>query len=151
MSINAYPHGWDWAWIASDSKGNIGVFTTAGEGPVPECVLRLDWASVESIEAQIGEMPIISNIKILRPKPAPSFIEFCQRGLFVFDWTDVDDPGVSIVTVYQPIVVPEQPVGIDALPVYLARVADAARLPGIDFADGLGIDIRAQLACVEAE
>lgn len=150
MNINAYPHGIDWTWIASDSKGNIGVFTTAGEGPVPECILQLDPASIENIEGRIGEMPIVSNVKIIRSKPADSFIEFGRRGLLVFDWTAIHPPAAQAIDSYEPLVAPVDPVGIDTIPADLARIAAVVKLPKIDSADGLAIDIRAQLDCVEA-
>ncbi len=35
-----YPSGLDVEWIAVDGKGRVGVFTTAGAGPVPKAYLE---------------------------------------------------------------------------------------------------------------
>lgn len=53
MNQQEYPYAVDCAWIASDGQGFVGVFITAGEGPVPAHALRGDFFPIEEVEARV--------------------------------------------------------------------------------------------------
>lgn len=68
--------GVDFDWFAIDKSGNWAVFATAGEGRIPECVLKavdLHFSISEKIELSNWGS---SNI----------WSDYAAMGLFVFDW-----------------------------------------------------------------
>lgn len=45
-----YLRDWDLLWMASDAKGQVGVFITAGEGPIPKTMV----SGIDDL-AEVGE------------------------------------------------------------------------------------------------
>jgi hypothetical protein len=91
MTTQPYPGQIDCVWIASDRDGHVGAFVTAGVGPIPELALNsAEPLLVEDIEEAILKLPKVSDCRLLVSIPRPdSFIDMAERGLFVYDWSDV--------------------------------------------------------------
>jgi hypothetical protein len=90
VSETPYPDGIDCVWIASDREGNLGAFITAGVGPIPVKVLKSDCPHVGDIEGLICTMPRVTGAHLFASVPRPGdLIGFAERGLFVYDWTDI--------------------------------------------------------------
>jgi len=152
LSRQPYPEGIDCIWLASDCKGHVGAFITAGAGPIPTEALRSVYLSVEDIESQLVYLPSISQTELLVSVPRPDdFIALAERGLFVYDWTDIHRTAGAQLRVYEPVAVPTQPLSASSLPADLAILAKALRLAGVAFAATAVVDIRAHLSCVETE
>src|SRR5215472_14947016 len=92
MATQPYPINLDCVWIASDRDEHCAAFVTAGVGPIPALVLNNTAKSVliESIWEAILRLPKVSTCRLLVSVPRPdSFIAMAERGLFVYDWSDV--------------------------------------------------------------
>ena len=117
MSRQPYPHGWDVTWLAADKEGRIGVFVTAGSGPIPEIVLTsLEQERFEDIEARIVTLPTITSARLLVPVKRPDdYLGFAWRGLFAYDWSDVHRTQ-GYRHAYELLAAPERPLGVAELP-----------------------------------
>lgn len=71
--------GLEFDWFASDAEGNIGLFSTAGFGPVPDNV-QLHFQGHDQVAAQLDWR--VSEV----------WKECASRGLFVFDWQHWQGP-----------------------------------------------------------
>lgn len=146
MSVRPYPKGIDCVWIASDSEGHIAAFITAGVGPVPKQALSYAHLSLEYIEIQLCQLPVVSQARLLVSAKRPDdFINLAERGLFVYDWTDINRTNREALGVYEPVAVPTKPITAEALPTELAAVAKDLKLADIVFAAKDPIDVRANL------
>jgi hypothetical protein len=135
-------------WLASDREGHLGVFITAGVGPIP--VLALDSLSmpIVEIESKLHQLPIASQAKLLDSVKRPDdFIDLAERGMFVYDWTDIGRTARESLNVYEAAAVPTVPVTIESLPADLAVLARTLNIPGLVFAEKNEIDVRAYLEC----
>jgi hypothetical protein len=74
-----------------------------------------------------------------------------ERGLFVYDWTDVYRTLRGALNVYEPAATPSQPIAASSLPSNLAALANAVQLTKVVFAAGDFVDIRAHVRCVERD
>ena len=84
-----YPSGLDVEWIAVDRKGRVGVFTTAGTGPIPKAYLT-EAGVLDQIWDAIRSLPEVTDYELVVSVPRPDdFIAFAKRGLFSFDWANV--------------------------------------------------------------
>ncbi len=122
--------GIDAAWLAIDGLGQVAVFTTAGQGPVPKSAL----ASIESAEADVLRLPAICEATRVMAVPRPdSFVAFAERGLFAYDWSDAHRTSSGSIGGYELAAVPTIPVRTSQLPAGLQSGASATRIPGIEF------------------
>ena len=148
MSTNNYPEGLDCVWLASDRDGCVGAFVTAGAGPIPSLALDASDVPLEDIEQRLWELPSVSDVRLLVSVKRPdSFIELAQRGVFVFDWTDIHRTKAEVVRAYELVAVPLDPIVVLASPPDLAALAVAATLANVSFADGQMVDVRTHLKC----
>jgi hypothetical protein len=122
--------GIDAAWLAADASGQIAVFTTGGEGPIPESALP----SMESGEDAARGLPAVSDVDLLSSYPRPDdFIAFARRGLFAYDWSDVHRSSAQELGVYELQARPFQPLHLADLPAPLQAMAAATRLSSVVF------------------
>jgi hypothetical protein len=144
-----YPYGFDVGWIATDRNGHVGIFITAGRGPIPTRILDKGDVRVGDIEGIILDfLPRLSDYRLLINVPRPdSFIEFAARGLFVFDWTDIHRSSGSLLCAYEPVAVPLTPIAADALPPNVAPLAVGITLDEVAFADTKTVDVRRLMEC----
>lgn len=111
-----YPTQLDCVWLASDSSGALAAFITAGEGPIPiEVLSRCD---VTSLEREIlRSLPAFTQATVLVSVPKPdSYRELAERGLFVYDWTDLHRVRADETRAYELVARPQQSLQIDSLP-----------------------------------
>ncbi len=130
-----YPRGVDCVWIASDAKGHIAAFVTAGVGEIPRGVLSLTGEiSVEDLEAELCLLPVNTSAKMLVSVKRPDdFIDLAERGMFVYDWTDIYRTSDSYVKKYEAVASPEMPLMINNLPSRLLSIANNMNFKKIDF------------------
>lgn len=144
MNQQEYPYAVDCAWIASDGQGFVGVFITAGEGPVPAHALRGDFFPVEEVEARVLRLSIRTGQAVTNLCDAPdpsSYIALAQRGVFVYDWTDftsIERP----LNAYELVARPLLPIACAGLPNDLREVAQAVTFADVRFADSSLIAVK---------
>ncbi|MDK2594018.1 hypothetical protein [Pseudoalteromonas obscura] len=68
--------GREFDWFASDSEGNIALFATAGEGTIPNLVIK-NYADHDAVAVQL-ESPNWGSSEV--------WSDFAKLGFFVFDW-----------------------------------------------------------------
>jgi hypothetical protein len=84
-----YPLDFDLAWVAGDADDCIGVFITAGLGPMARTQFERSSEMRIDIEAELLMLPRITGCDLLVDVPAPSsYVDLAERGFFVFDWFD---------------------------------------------------------------
>lgn len=148
MNERPYPNGIDCVWLASDNEGRLAAFITAGEGPIPAEALKFDRLPVEDIEGLIGDMPRVSEACLLVVVKRPDdFITFAERGLFVYDWTDVHRTTRQAVHAYEAVATPTKPISLGMLPADLAGEARALQFIDVSFADAKRLDVCAYMHC----
>ena len=150
MKYIPYPVNIDCLWVASDALNHIGVFITAGIGPVPLVALDSSRMNIINVESEILKSAVVSEFEILVSVPQPdTFAELAARGIYVYDWTDVEKIMVEAVNMYELVAEPSTPVTIDSLPREILELAEVARFDGIDFAKSKFVDARKQFRCIE--
>ena len=150
MSTSPYPDGIDCSWLASDQVGRLGVFITAGIGPIPATALDSANMPIEAIEERLCQLPTVSSNQLLVTVKRPdSFIDLAERGFFVYDWTDIHRTKADELNVYESVAAPNEPIDIDALPDDLGVLARAMKLKGVEFEAGKAIDVRSFISCIE--
>ena len=151
VSDRPYPNRIDCVWLASDRDGHLGAFITAGEGPIPAVALKSDYTAVEDIEALIGEMPTVSESCLLVSVPRPDdFLELAGRGVFVYDWTDVNRKAHDARHVYELVARPITPIKVDSLVGELAVVVSVVKFTELGFSDLLHLDVCSHMKCRES-
>jgi len=139
MTSQRYPVQLDCVWIASDRDEHVAAFVTAGVGPIPALVLNYtaEPLLIENIEKAVLSLPKVSACRLLVPVPRPdSFIAMAERGLFVYDWSDVHRTTASLIEAYEPMVFPLRPVSLGELPESLRSHAACVRYSAGTFNDG---------------
>ncbi|NJM92408.1 MAG: hypothetical protein HC861_07090 [Rhodospirillaceae bacterium] len=149
MDERPYPAGVDCCWLASDRIGQLGVFVTGGSGPIPTQAL-LPTYPLDQIEETILERPKASDIDLRVRVPRPHrFVALAERGVFVYDWSDVHRTE-QYIDEYELMALPYRPLTLDLLPETLADSARAVRFSTVSFATAWRIDVRAHMASREA-
>jgi len=110
-----YPEQIDLAWLAVDSNGNLAAMITAGSGPIPPAVLA-HGDRVRGIERSLLKLPLAGTASIHVQVPNPrSFKALSERGLFVYDWTDVHRTTASAIEAYELVASPSVRLDFDSL------------------------------------
>jgi len=144
----AYPEGVDCVWIASDSNGHVCAFVTGGIGPIPIEALNSELVSIEDIEELICQLPKASGVQLLISMKRPDdFIDMAERGLFVYDWRDVERSLKESTHMYEPIAVPITPISIDELPESLRGFATNISFSKVLFVDCHPLDVCLYVEC----
>jgi hypothetical protein len=142
-SMRPYPDGIEWAWLACDREGQLGLFISAGRGPIPTQALDLSYPA--DIEDQVNALPKMSDAQLQTTPSSPArFTEIAERGVFAFEWRDT-----TAATAYELIGQPYRPCTLDMLPETLAEIARLVRFPQIAFTDGWRVDVLSHLPCRE--
>lgn len=143
MNREPYPEGIDCVWLASDCQGHVGAFITSGIGPIPADVLTSVHTPVEDIESRLCQLPAVSQVQLLVSVKRPDdFIDLAERGIFVYDWTDITRTALEALQVYEPVAVPTKPISVSALPFDLAALAKIMKLTDVVFASHNAVDVR---------
>ena len=148
-TINMYPVGLDFAWMAVDKNQYVGLFITAGEGPIPIDHLNAPTELFESeIEKELSKLPKICEATLLIDVPKPdSFLTPAQRGIFVFDWADVGRSYSAATGVYECAAVPTKPLVASDLPTALAIIAKRLVFSELSFSEAIKVDMCHFLKC----
>jgi hypothetical protein len=113
----------------------------------------LDWRSraIEETEERIAELPRVSKARLLVLMPRPdSFFGMAERGLFVYDWSDVHRTRAEELRVYELVAIPENPIKVDGIPEELALLAAEPRLDAA-FANEARLDVARYMVCRQPE
>ena len=146
MSLQPYPEGFDHAWLAADQVGHVGMFITAGRGPMPEAAPNEEFEDVEDVSLTLLRT---CGAKVLRRMPHPdAFLALAERGFFVFDWSDVHRTKANELRAYELTAIPDRPIAVGLLPSRLLKAANAAVLDQIQFSNEQTIDVAAHLRCI---
>ncbi|SHM51008.1 hypothetical protein SAMN05216288_3806 [Pseudomonas punonensis] len=112
--------GIDAAWLAVDAIGQVGLFTTGGEGPIPDPAMP----STDTAESDVYSLPetcdCILLVKIKRPD---DFVAFARRGFFAYDWSDIHRPQKQALGGYELQALPTRPLCYADLPPALRVLA----------------------------
>lgn len=118
-----YPEQIDLVWLAVDNAGNLAAMITGGAGPIPGGVL-VHGDKVLGMEELLLALPLLgaASIHVQVPNPS-SFKALGERGLFVYDWTDVHRTTVSALDAYELVAFPSACLDFDSLPERLKALA----------------------------
>ncbi len=105
--------GWaDLAWYAVDGSGRVGLFTSAGPGPVPRAMFR-DLDAYLTLGEHLCALPVLGKPELLIRYPRPDdFRDAAARGLFAFNFVGGSPPAGGYRLVARPSVV----LAVDTLP-----------------------------------
>lgn len=81
-------HRAEFDWLACDRAGRIGVFSTAGQGPLPDVVVARA-SDLETLTDDLFALPLITEAEVTdahEGNPA-FFYDLARRGLFAWDWS----------------------------------------------------------------
>ena len=149
MDERPYPEGIDCCWLAADHAGHLAVFLTGGSGPMPAQALLPPYP-LDDVERMILDLPKASDTDLRVRVPRPdSFVAMAERGLFVYDWSDVHRTE-QYIDEYELVALPYRPLTLDQLPQSLSDAARAVRFSTLSFASAWRIDLRAHMTCREA-
>lgn len=122
--------GVDAAWLATDAIGQVAIFTTGGEGPIPTTAL----VSADAAEELVLSLPETSSMDLLVTLSRPDgFVAFSKRGLFAYDWSDVHRTTRQGLGGYALQSRPKAPLSLSDLPDPLRALAAATQIFGVMF------------------
>jgi hypothetical protein len=126
----------EYDFLACDRDGCVGLFSTAGHGPVPDTFLEdvdghdraIAWILAQSAQTRATTFPAIGPGLVNTWKMA------ADRGLFAFDWEPSYGP-------YLLVAIPEVSLNVAELPEHVRSVIARVRSPDLCFIDlrGLGL------------
>jgi hypothetical protein len=150
MTAKPYPEGIDCEWLGLDGHGHVAAFVTAGCGPIPAQLLEAEPCWLDLLDEQFDKLPRTCAARLLEPLKRPDdFVDIAERGIFVYDWSDVHRAGKDRINAYELIAVPSNPIDVSQLPHDLAALAASSRLADVAFETAKRIDVRQSLGCVE--
>jgi hypothetical protein len=139
----------DWAWLASDAVGRVGIFTTASVAPIPVAALN-HAGNVDRAEELVRGLPRTGNVQLVRKLSCPDdYVLFAARGLYAFDWAGGHRyPMDRRAEVYDLIARPLVPITLERLPDEIRAIADIVLFNGIVFFDTPELAVAALVDCV---
>jgi hypothetical protein len=120
--------GREYDWLAVDSDGLVGLFSTAGGGYAPEEFLK-DIDAFDSAIASILSLAVSSPVNCSRDVPVGlcnTWKMVAERGLFAFDSDPLGGP-------YRLIATPHRPVILENLPTIVKGVVSRVVLSQVTF------------------
>jgi hypothetical protein len=82
-------------------------------------------------------------------KRPDDFVDFAERGLFAYDWSDVHRARRDEISAYELIAVPTSPINVAQLPEDVATFAADVTLRGVIFGTGVNLDVEQSIGCVK--
>lgn len=126
--------GLDVAWMAVDASGQVAVFTTGGEGPLPDTAFK----SVDVVGLAIESLPETCGYHLVADVSRPDdFMAFAKRGFFAYDWSDVHRSASGELRCYELQARPLRPATLLDLPAEMRMAVAATELSGVMFGDAL--------------
>jgi len=139
-----YPYR-DHAWLAVDRRGFVAAFVTGGEGPIP---LSAIWFSNE--RPSLGALPKRAEGKMLVACPAPDmYLAIAERGMFVYDWSDVHEVLARRRFAYELVSTPSVPLAAVELPDDIRSAVQGTMFTTLNFGEQPFLDVRKFVECVE--
>ncbi|QEL17677.1 hypothetical protein PX52LOC_04675 [Limnoglobus roseus] len=124
----------DWAdvmWFGADAHGRVGMFTSAGPGPIPRAVFR-DLAAYNALDRFLRELPTAGKAEVLiRYKWTGDWVRVAERGLFAFNY----DYDRGRPNGYRLVARPAVPLSLGQLPGWVNAELSEAVLHGESFAE----------------
>ncbi len=142
-----YPSGLDMEWVAVDRQGRMGIFTTAGCGPIPTAYLASSEV-LDQLSGAVWSLPEITEHELLVSLPRPDdFIACARRGLYAFDWADVHRSEGQAKR-YKVYARPKKPLMADSIAwsPELRALLEQVTSRNLDF-DEAAVDVVSALAC----
>ena len=133
-------------FLAIDVDDHIGMFSSAGFGPLPVAVLADPERELDALDTTELLPRITDTVGSFFGRPAPngdysSWLSWVQRGLFAYDWKGAYGPYTSVG-------VPAEPVRHAALTPIASRLGALPRLT-VCFADCNVVDLAASGVAVD--
>jgi hypothetical protein len=141
-----YPNGVECHWIASDARGQVAVFVTAGTGPIPLAAFGPELPTLDDIGDGVEALDFTSDFRPAAGLCAAD-IDLARRGLYAYDWSDIHRSG-ALLNAYELMAAPTQPVALDSLAADLRRFARAVHFAELSFSDAATLDPSAWFECV---
>lgn len=79
--------GFEYDWFGVDSAGNLGMFSTAGQGWTPD-ESRLSQEAYEELHSKVRELPQSFDVSRAEDRIGKKndWVNLAGRGFFAFDW-----------------------------------------------------------------
>jgi len=112
-------------WLAVDVHGHVGVFSTGGDGPVPQAVVdHLD--EVDAAVSRLSSLAVVGDCADQPDGPGnfSFWVEPSRRGIYGFDWGPISDCSFAQLTT------PTRPIAVETIDDSVIRAAaQLVRLP----------------------
>jgi hypothetical protein len=134
--------GIDYEWLAIDGDGHVGVFTSAGAGPIPRWFAD-DRAWCDAVLDVVASLPARGTFRLEVPDASTTpglrdWKRWAEVGLFAYDWADIHRPTVAHSRCYELIAAPTTPIDARVLP---AALRERPVLAGVCFAKTRLVDV----------
>lgn len=152
MNLNGldYPYDTDLVWVGLDKDGFVGAFVTAGLGGIPIEAISSQLICLNEIEKEVLKLELISTAELKFSLPRPDdYIEMANRGLYVYDWSDIHKTAHEEKRAYERIATPDNPLKVeqlydDRLICYLKKI----QLKSVQFNLSEYIEVEKDLSCL---
>jgi len=149
MSDSYYPHDLDCLWLAHDRNNHVGGFVTAGLGPIPVDLLDLNAFKVREYGRMTSDLLKVSGSRLLVSiyKDPSSFLDLAERGIFVYDWSDIHKVDAQSANAYQLVAAPTTPILLASLPDRLREITSLVKFAANDFSEETFLKVHEYFPC----
>jgi hypothetical protein len=147
MTTQGYPEQLDVMWAATDSIGQVGVFFSAGEGPIAKTFLDYEDYEQEELEGHMLERPRRGECIKTSPDGINNGLQLAEAGCYVFDWSDVHR-GPGKLHAYELLAMPGVPLKVDELAPEVQMFLGCVQLPGVVFGTLSWLDVESHVECL---
>ncbi|UVC10595.1 hypothetical protein IHQ71_08420 [Rhizobium sp. TH2] len=147
MTAQGYPEQYDVMWAATDSIGQVGVFFSAGEGPIAKAFLDYEGYEQKDLGGRFGDPPPRGELIRVGGFGDDSVYELAERGCYVFDWSDVHR-GSGKLHAYELCAMPSAPWKLSELALDVQTFLGQVQLPGVVFGTSNWLDVEAHAECL---
>ena len=148
MTAQGYPEQLDVMWAATDSIGQVGVFFSAGEGPIAKTFLDYEGYEQEVLETYFGALPPRGKLIRVAGFGDDSVYELAERGCYVFDWSDVHRASEKLLHAYELCATPSGPLKLNELAPDVQLFLAQVQLPNVVFGTSGALDVEAHVECL---
>ncbi len=147
MTAQGYPDGYDVMWAASDRKGHVGVFFSAGLGPIPGSFLRYEAYDQNDLERYFMDLPDRGESIPIGVVGLYNEERLAKAGCYVFDWSDVHRVS-GLLRAYELSTKPSAPLTLSELAPDVRTLIEAVCLLDVDFELSPTLDIGTHTVCL---
>jgi len=149
VTAQGYPDDYDIMWAACDRNDHIGVFLTAGQGPVPKSFLDYEDYEQGDLESRLLELPERGDSIAVSALGLNDEELLAKIGLYVFDWSDVHRTS-GLLRSYEMSTRPSMPLVLSDLDPDLHRFLSSVRFPEVEFSNLATLDVELHLKCLHS-